>query len=89
MPQRCATKGSLLRTQGVYHHGRELERVLSKRHSVELTFWDSPYNATDPVRDDSLYIMLTPHLAKDFPTHYILWVRLLRPGEMCAEQLRP
>ena len=62
-----------LHAQGVWHHGRELERVLSQRYAVEATFWDAPYNATDPARDGSLYIMLTPHLARDFPPHYILW----------------
>jgi hypothetical protein len=57
----------------VYHQARELQRVLRPHYSVTLTLWGLGYNATDPALDASLYIMMTPHLATDFPPHYILW----------------
>ena len=75
--------------QGVYHQARELQRVLEPHYSVALTLWGLAYNATDPALDGSLYIMMTPHLAADFPPHYILWqteqwgthaLRLNKPG---------
>ena len=59
--------------QGVYHQGKELERVLSTRYKVALLCFE---NLPDPVWEDamdSLYIIMPGFSAAVLPPNYILY----------------
>ena len=63
---------SSLLTKGVYHQGRELERVLGVKHNVVLcTFQHLPN--PDPANDTALYIIMPAFATNMLPPNYILY----------------
>ena len=62
-----------IRVQGVFHQGKELERVLSTEYRVTLLCFS---NLPDPVWEDamdSLYIIMPGFSAGVAPPNYILY----------------